>query len=137
MTFNFSVDPALSEGIARLSAVLGYTVGEGGLSVTAEKGERAGIKKDAKGAVIYYRHRAEFFRELGLLCEHYKEAEVEIFEDTAFRELSTMVDTARYGVATVPALCELCDRLALMGYSAILLYIEDNVALEGYPYFGQ
>ena len=136
MKFNFSVDSALSEGIARLSGVLGYTLAEDGLAVTAVMGERAGIKKDASAAVIYYRHRAEFFRELGLLCEHYNEAEVEIFEDTAFRELSTMVDTARYGAATVPALCELCDRLALMGYSAMLLYIEDNVKLEGYPYFG-
>ena len=136
MKFSFSVDASLLEGIKRLAPVLGFETGDDGISVSAEQGERAGIAKHGASATVYYRHKAEFFRELALLCEHADENDAEIFEDTAFRELSVMVDTARFGVTSVEGLQRLCDRLVLMGYSALLLYIEDNVKIEGYPYFG-
>ena len=136
MKFSFSVDESLRVGIKRLAPILGFEIGEGGISVDAVLGDRAGIVRDGDHATIYHRNRAEFFRELGLLCEHIGEEKVEIFEDTAFRELSVMVDTARFGVPTVETLCHLCDRIVLMGYSALLLYIEDNVLIDGYSYFG-
>ncbi len=136
MKLSFSVDPALLTGAFRLAPILGFTVGEGGITVLGEEGERAGVVRRGNTATLYYRHRAEFFRELGVLCEHAGEGDIEIFEDTAFRELSVMVDTARFGVTSVDGLCRLCDRLVLMGYSALLLYIEDNVEVTRYPYFG-
>ncbi len=136
MLFSFSVDESLRVGIKRLAPFLGFEIGEGGVLVTGVQGERAGIVRNGECATVYYRHRAEFFRELGLLCEHIKEEQVEIFENTDFRELSVMVDTARFGAPNLDTFYRLCDHFALMGYSAMLLYIEDNVKIEGYPYFG-
>lgn len=136
MNLHFNVDPALYTGIRRLADLLGFTEDAKGVEVTAVEGNRAGVVKNRNSAVIYYRKKAEFFRELGVLCEHGAEESFSLFEDTAFTELSVMVDTARFGVATVEAIGRLCDHLALMGYSALLLYIEDNVKVDGYPYFG-
>ena len=136
MKLSFSVDTALMEGIARLAPILGFEVGEGGLTVLGVEGERAGVVRHGDTATLYYRRRAEFFRELGVLCEHAGDGDIEIFEDTAFTELSVMVDTARFGVTSVEGLCRLCDHLVLMGYSALLLYIEDNVKIPYYVYFG-
>ena len=136
MKLCFNVDTSLRTGISRLADLLGFTEGEGGITVTAVLGDRAGVVKNGATAVIYYRKKAEFFRELGVLCEHAEEESFEILEDTAFTELSVMLDTARFGVTTVEAIGRLCDHLVVMGYSALLLYIEDNVKVEGYPYFG-
>lgn len=53
-----------------------------------------------------------------------------------FRELSFMLDCSRNAVPTVQTVKKLIRRLALMGYNALLLYMEDTYVLEGYPYFG-
>ena len=136
MKLCFNVDSAFCTGISRLAGLLGFVEDDGGIAVTAVEGDRVGVVKNDNSAVIYYRKKAEFFRGLGLLCQHGTEESFSLLEDTAFTELSVMVDTARFGVATVEAIGRLCDHLALMGYSALLLYIEDNVKLDGYPYFG-
>ena len=136
MTFRFTIPSELRTGIDRLSPLLGFTEGEGGCTVTAEKGDRVGITRRGDSCTVYYRHTSEFFRGLGLLCEHFERGDLEIFEDTFFTELSVMLDTAQFGAPTVEAACRLLDRMALMGYSALLLYIEDNVKVEGYPYLG-
>ena len=136
MVLSFSVDSSLSVGISRLSSVLGFREGEGGVAVTAEQGERVGVIREGATARILYRHTSEFFRGLGILCEHAEEPHLEILEDTAFTELSVMLTTAAYGTPSVSSVCRFLDRMALMGYSALLLYIEDNVKVEGYPYLG-
>ena len=53
-----------------------------------------------------------------------------------FQELSYMLDCSRNAVPTVEAVKKLIRRMALMGYNALLLYMEDTYVLEGYPYFG-
>ncbi len=136
MLFTFSVDESLHVGIKRLAPILGFEVGASGILVEAELGDRMGIVRKGDQATIYHRNRAEFFRGLGLLCEHIEEEQVELFENTDFRELSVMVGTAHYGSPNTDTLRRFCDHLVLMGYSALLLYIEDNVKIEGYPYFG-
>ena len=135
MKLHFLVDESFRPGIARLLPLLGVEEGEG-IEVRAVEGERVGVTLEAGEAVIYYRRRHEFFRELGLLAERMEEVSFSLFEDSFFEDLSVMVDTSRCGVPTVASLCELLDRIALMGYGTLLLYTEDTLTLEKYPYFG-
>ena len=136
MTFQFTVPAALYEGTVRLAPVLGFCMGKEGPTVRAEEGERVGLVRTGDTYTLYHRTTPEYFRMLGLLCEHAGKDKLEIFEDTHFTELSVMLTTAAYGTPSVAAVCRFLDRMALMGYSALLLYIEDNVKVEGYPYLG-
>jgi len=132
---NFKVSDEFSVGIERLAAVLGYEIGEG-INVTAEKGERIGVSLKDGTAVIYYREKHHFWRELGVLSENAEKGEFDITEDGYFTELSAMFDAARCAVYTVETVKLMIDYLAVMGYSMVMLYTEDLIELENYKYFG-
>lgn len=137
MKLSFLNLPAeLACGVERLCPLLGVECATDGLPVTVEQGDRLGIALHNGKATVYYDRPVRFFRELGLLVEHASKPDFELFEDTYFTDLSVMIDTARNGVPTVEALCRMIDRLVLMGYSSFLLYTEDTMAMEAYPYFG-
>ena len=53
-----------------------------------------------------------------------------------FSELAAMLDVSRNAVYTLPALKTFLCQLAMMGYTACYLYMEDTYELPGYPYFG-
>ena len=133
----FKVDETFLTGITRLQAVLGFEQGEGVL-VTAEQGSKIGVSKTGNEAVIYYTQKHHFFRELGVLIEKLKKGEDEfsLVEDGQFETVATMIDTSRCAVPTVQAFERLADRLALMGYNMLMVYIEDLIKLESRPYFG-
>ena len=130
-TFNFSVPSDLLVGINRLSPVLGFELGDG-ITVFCEYGDKNGVVlKDGK-ATIFCTKKNLFFRELGVLVENIKKNdEFEIFEDSYFKTVGTMVDASRCAVPTVDSMKRLFDRLALMGYDLAMLYTEDTVKLEG------
>lgn len=137
MKLNFKVNEEFRCGIERLAATLGYEIAEDGITVTAEKGEKIGVSYQNGAAVIYYRERVQLYRGIGLLLENLKKsASFEIVEDGFFVNVSTMIDASRAAVPSVESAERLLDRLALMGYSSILLYTEDVIELEGRPYFG-
>lgn len=133
----FKVDSSLLTGVTRLESVLGFEQG-GGITVSAVQGEKLGVSKTGDEAVIYYTQKHQFFRELGVLVEHLKKGENEfsIVEDGFFETVATMVDTSRCAVPTVKTFQRLADRLALMGYNMIMVYIEDLIKLENRKYFG-
>ncbi len=135
MKFNFNVDKDFHTGIERLSSVLGYEIGEG-ITVTAEKGEKLGISLHKNNAVIYYKHKAQFFRGIGMLMQHANEGELDIADDGFFDTLGAMIDSSRCGVPTIKTVKSLLDHMALMGYNMVMLYTEDVIKLEGRPYFG-
>lgn len=123
-------------GINRLKEKLGFERGDG-IKVTAEQGKRLGLSLNEEKAVIYYQEKHQFWRELGLLIEHLKKSEeVDISEDGFFSTLGVMIDASRCAVPTCQTVFELLDYLAVMGYSMMMLYTEDTVELENYPYFG-
>ena len=136
MKFNFKIDSSLTEGVARLSSLLGFEIGEG-IEVTALEGARRGVSyKDGK-ATVYYDKKSYFFRALGLLIENAKKSDsFDITEDGFFENLGVMIDTSRCGVPTVDAYKRMLDYLAVMGYDNMLIYIEDTVELASRPYFG-
>ncbi len=137
MKLNFNVDLSFNSGISRLASVLGYECAPSGITVTAEKSDKAGVAlKDGK-AVIYYNERSYFFRALGVLCENAKKSsEFEIFEDTHFTMRGVMLDTSNYHILSVTGAKRLLDYLAVMGYNMAMLYTEDTIKLDTRPYFG-
>ena len=137
VTLSFDVDAELLVGVNRLPELLGFAVGESGITVRAVLGDRLGVTLKENVATIYYTKKNQFFRELGVLVEHArKETSFEIEEDGFFHGISAMIDTSRCGVPTVASVCEMIDYLAVMGYDMVMLYTEDTVHLENRPYFG-
>lgn len=53
-----------------------------------------------------------------------------------FKNLDVMIDVSRNAVYTVEYLKRFLCQIALMGYSGIMLYMEDTYELENYPYWG-
>ena len=136
MKFKFNTDADFAPGIERLSHLLGYEMGEG-ITVSAEQGERIGVSLKDGAAVIYYRDKVQFFRGIGILLERAGATDAfEVFEDGYFETLTTMIDTSRCAAPTVATFKKIVDYLAVMGYGGMLIYIEDMLELEGYPYFG-
>ncbi len=133
---NFNVDNNLSEGINRLSPILGYELGEG-IKVTAKEGDRIGVTLKNGEAVIYHKNKVQFFRGIGVLLENLKKSDsFEVFFDTQFDTLSGMIDASRCGVPRISTIKKLLDYSAAIGYNMMMLYTEDVVKLEGRPYFG-
>lgn len=134
---SFEMDEALLVGVERLQDVLNFKIGDG-ITVRGEKGEKIGVCKQGNLATIYYKEKHHFFRELGVLVENLGKTDgnFEVVEDGFFETLATMVDASRCGVPTVEAFHKLADRLALMGYNMIMLYLEDLVKLPTKKYFG-
>ena len=137
ISFRFKVDEELKIGAERLKTVLGYATG-GGVTVRAERGEKIGVRKSGENAVIYYREKVQFFRGIGVLFGRMQsgESDFEAEEDGFFNTIATMADVSRCGVVTVSAFCSLADRLALMGYNMLMIYLEDLVKLSSRKYFG-
>ncbi len=135
MKFNFNVDKEFYKGIERLSSLLGFEIGEG-ISVCAECGDRIGVSLKGGHAVIYHKTKAQFFRGVGMLCQHANEGEFDITDDGFFDTLGAMIDSSRCGVPTLKTVKSLLDHMALMGYNMVMLYTEDVIKLEGRPYFG-
>ena len=134
--FNFNVNQELEAGIQRLKSVLGYEIGDG-ITVTAKQGDKIGVSLKNGSATIYYRDKVQFFRGIGVLAENAKLSDsFEIFEDGYFESITTMIDTSRCGAPTVASFKSLVDYLAVMGYGGMLIYIEDMIKLDDYPYFG-
>ncbi len=137
IVLSFDVDASLLVGIDRLSSLLPFSVGQDGIRVVAKQCDKNGVCLKDGVATICYTKKNIFYRELSVLLEHAaSESEFCITEDTHFTGLSTMIDTSRNGVPTLPMLYRMIDHLAVMGYDTVLMYMEDTVKLENYKYFG-
>ena len=137
MKFSFKIDKEFENGVQRLASVLGYEIGEGGISVSAQKGDRVGVSLKDKQVTIYYIQKNHFFRELGILVENAKKSDsFDISEDGFFSMTGVMLDTSNYHIITVKGMKKMLDYLAVMGYNMAMLYTEDTVVLDSRPYFG-
>jgi len=137
MILNFKCDSDLAKAILRLKDIYGFEISNEGLPVYAVCGEKVGAAFKDGVATIYYNRKHQFFRELGVLLQNMKsEKEFEIYEDNHFKTMGVMIDTSRCGVPKVSSINKMIDYLAAMGYNMVMLYTEDTVELENYPYFG-
>lgn len=128
----------LKQQTEELSEWLGFECCGDGIpveTVTAENG--ISISFDPSGAVITYHKKSEYFRALGLMCEAAKEGKkVSIEETPIFGDITYMQDNSRNAVSTLSEAKALIRKMALMGYTSLMLYTEDTYEMPEYPYFG-
>ena len=135
MKFEFKVDESLRQPLERILPLLGIEEGEG-ITVRATKGDKIGVRLSGGDAEILYREKVHFYRGVALLAERAESGDFEHTDDGYFEGISAMIDASRCGVPTVKTVKRILDRLALMGYTMMMLYTEDVLKLEGRPYFG-
>ena len=131
------LNPEFEKTAKRLCPIIGFELGEGGITVSAEKGERLGVTLKDGVATIYYTEHYQFFRELAILIARAKTASAfEVNEDTFFENPCVMLDASRGAVITVEGMKKFIDYLAVMGYGSAMLYTEDTIELPSRPHFG-
>lgn len=108
---------------------------EEGFPVEVTAGGENQVSCDGKRASIRFTSKTLFFRQLGRLFARMPAA---FSEDTKsyFEEVGVMFDCSRNGVLTVDAFRRFARRLALMGYTYVLLYMEETYEVEELAYFG-
>ncbi|MBR6633106.1 MAG: beta-N-acetylhexosaminidase [Clostridia bacterium] len=137
MKINLICDESLKKAVDRLCNAFDFTLSEAGVTVNAVCGDKLGASFKNNVGTVYYTTKNQFFRELILLIDNLKNGnEFEIYEDRHFKTVGTMVDVSRCAAPTVETVCTLIDYLATMGYNMLMLYTEDMIKLEDYPYFG-
>lgn len=104
--------------------------------ISVEEFDGVSVKFDGKDAVIGCKSKSTFARGVFLLTMENKGKPFEISQKPHFEILAAMQDVARNGVFTVDALKKYMLKLAALGYTHIVLYLEDMFELEGYPRFG-
>ena len=131
------LNPEFEKAAKRLCPIIGFELGEGGITVSAKKGERIGVTLKDGMATIYYTEHYQFFRELAILVARAKTASAfEVNEDTFFKNPCVMLDASRGAVIKVEKMKLFIDYLAVMGYGSAMLYTEDTIELPSRPHFG-
>ncbi|XID92355.1 beta-N-acetylhexosaminidase [Paenibacillaceae bacterium WGS1546] len=130
----------LQPGISLLSRDLGIVTGEGGIPLRAERSAAADeleVARDAKGGLIRYGSKHQFFRGLGLFV-HMARGSITFrhLEKQRFERVGPMLDLSRNAVLTVDGFKSMLNKLALMGMNAVMLYMEDTYEIADEPYFG-
>ena len=128
----------LLPGIEALLPDLGAALAEDGIVVHVDRAANGLEVGLADGAgYIRYERKHQFFRALGLLVQHGAGgADFRVQETQQFDQVGPMFDLSRNAVLTVDAFKTMLNRLALMGMSTVMLYMEDTYEIEGEPYFG-
>ena len=131
----------LADGIALLAPELGISVAEGGYTVTAKKVTEPTLRVrfDKEKGEIVYAEPCQFFRALGLAVEALREGKecFSISEKPQFKTIGSMFDIAQGNAAfNLKSAKEVLRLLALMGHNMMMLYCEDCVQVQNYPYFG-
>ena len=137
MKFNFvDLSPELIECVEELAPILNMTMDEEGFAVktkTIEKGLTVEFFENE--VVLGYEKPVMLFRAIGLMVEHFFDQK-NVSEIPQYKDLSIMYDNSRNAVMNIATIKKAIRHIALMGYTAIMIYTEDTYELEGYPYFG-
>lgn len=114
---------------------IGLDLSETGTPVSAQRGKFLSVSGDENGIFVTYSRKCELFRGISyipsLLC-----GGENVFEEAKYSTLCYMADASRNAVPNVSCAKKMIRTLALMGYSAMMLYTEDTYELPDYKYFG-
>ena len=134
VNFNFESDQ-LNLCAKEAAVQIGLEIAETGITVCAQKSTSLSVKGDEKGIVITYSRKCEIFRGISyipaLLC-----GGDSVSETAKYSTLCYMADASRNAVPNLDCAKKMIRTLALMGYSAMMLYTEDTYELPEYKYFG-
>ncbi len=126
-------------GIEELQKEINFTLHEDGIPLTIEK-------SDSKDTVVEFRNGEGFisygqayhvYRAIGLFVQHSKEQATFMMKETPhFQTIGPMFDLSRNAVMRVDQFKGMLRKMALMGFNAAMLYMEDTYEVKDFPYFG-
>ncbi|WP_054954857.1 hypothetical protein [Paenibacillus sp. FF9] len=125
-------------GVQLLLPELGIEISEDGIPVHVE-GSKGDLEVGFEGSQAYIRYgrKHQFFRGLGLLIQHSRKSDsFHIQEKQQFDNIGPMFDLSRNAVLTVDSFKLMLNKMALMGMSTVMLYMEDTYEIADEPYFG-
>jgi hypothetical protein len=94
------------------------------------------IDRTGTSAIITYDHPSRAARALGSLLADIPAGGAQYCETTPLTTLGIMLDCSRNAVMRVEHVQRWLRRLALLGYTQVMLYTEDTYEISGEPYFG-
>ncbi len=126
----------LRRPLDEIAPMLSYTIGEQGVPVTVRQ-NTVGPKiiVDGDAVTVEYHKIPEFFRMLTMLPERMRQGGT-YEERPAHGDLCHMSDCSRNAVYHLDAAKRMIRYLALMGFTAFMLYTEDTYEIPEYPMFG-
>lgn len=134
--------PYLYTAIESLEDTFGFKVHtKGSIVLTIEQRDHVNeleITYADQQATIKYKQTHHFFRGFGHLLEKLKQSKdaFSIKETPQFNTVGPMFDFSRNAVMKKDAFRTMIHRLAIMGFNAAMLYMEDTYEVKGEPYFG-
>lgn len=137
MKVKFTVLPEeLISPVSEYCADIGICISDSATAkVTASEGDCLRVEGTADDIRITYSRRCELFRALSYLSDFAENGEP-ICEKGRYPLLSYMADCSRNAVPDVSFAKRMMRNLAGMGFTSLMLYMEDTYELTEYPYFG-
>ena len=142
MKLHFTGDiSTLTAGISLLAPELGIETATDGYTVRVAKADTPTLTVTfgmTEGEITYC-ERCQFFRALGLAVEQMRAGNdvFSITEKPQFETIGTLFDVAQGNAApNLTTAKDFLRLLALMGHNMMMLYCEDCVKVDNYPYFG-
>ncbi|WP_130858760.1 beta-N-acetylhexosaminidase [Gracilibacillus phocaeensis] len=126
-------------GLEQLAEEQNVSIEAEGIGLTIEKNtdEETVISYRNGEGIIYYGKPYHVYRAFGLFIERLAEGQAfELRETPQFQSMGPMFDFSRNAVMRVDQLKGMFRRLALMGFNAAMLYMEDTYEVKEQPYFG-
>lgn len=124
------------EGLSQLLPMLDCRLAEDGYPLAVTEGEGLALTLGTEAGELRCSSPRAFFRGFDLACQHMGQRPWRTEETPLFDQLGAMVDCSRNAVPTVEGVKLLLRRMALMGYSMLMLYTEDTYTVPSRPRFG-
>ena len=127
---------AWQAGTRELLPEFGFVEAQEGVSVRVCRGDGLRVEKEGQGIVLTVSRMQDFFRALSHI-RPVLENGVPVHERYTANTMGLMPDCSRNAVLSVAGAKRMMRYLAMMGFDAMMLYIEDTYLLKDYPYFGR
>lgn len=108
-----------------------------GLLLEVRRNDSLTVCYDGKTCKIGADSVVQVIRAFGILIEKLKTKTIFTKTETpVFENLAASFDMSRGGVLTVSAMEIMLCRMAVMGYTEVMMYTEEVYEIDGYPFFG-
>lgn len=129
----------LEMGLAVLGAEYHFETSEKGYPMKLiPASDKLCVSFDNGQGTIAYGNKSQFFRAVGLLTEQLLDGQEKVFieETPQFDNVGIMLPVSNSIAMTVHGIKQFLTKMAIMGYTQLLLYMEDMYEMSDYPDFG-
>lgn len=126
-------------GIKELQKEINFTLNDHGVPLKIEKSNSKDtvIEFNNGEGFIHYAQPYHVYRAIGLFVQNSAKKEDFMMKETPqFQTVGPMFDLSRNAVMQVHQFKWMIRKMALMGFNAAMLYMEDTYEVEEFPYFG-